>query len=141
MNLGIIVPHLGVSQKAYESINLANKIENSILFFEQLVSPSIPINCPTMCVNELMNFRGVLISTNIESTLMARKLTNPKLVKLIFYVWDLEWLRPNKQNYIYNYKAYNIPDILMCRPGHADPIYNYCNRKPLEREFKDVKPA
>ena len=139
MNLGIIVPHFGASQITYESVKLANNTQDTILFFEQLISSAMPINCPTMCVNELMNFRGVLISSNIENTLMAHKLINPKWVKLIFYVWDLEWLRPNKNNYLYNFKAYNTPDVLMCRQEHVAPITNYCNRQPIMREFQDVK--
>ena len=86
---GIIVPHLGASQIAYESIRLGNQ-GDTVLFFEQLTNPAIPVNCPSMCVNELMNFRRTLISSNIENTIMARKLTNPKWVNIIFYVWDLE---------------------------------------------------
>jgi hypothetical protein len=138
MSLGIIVPHLGPSQIAYEAIKLAQE-HDSIIFFEQLVAPVVPPGVPTMCVNELMNFRGTLISSNITNTLMAHKLINKNWAKLIFYVWDLEWLRRNKNNYMYNYQAYNIPEVLMCRASHADPLYNYCNRKPVISEFRDVK--
>lgn len=138
-NLGIILPHLGSSQAAYEAIKLANKVENAVIFFEQLMSPCLPINCATMCVNELMSFKGLLITTSISNTMLAHNLTNRNQVQLLFYVWDLEWLRPNKQNYLYNIQAYSVPDFLVARSEeHIGPITNYCNRKPVFKEFEQV---
>ena len=139
MNIGIVVPHLGLSQISFSAISFANKENNAVLFFEQLITPCIPIKCATMCVNELMSFRGSLITTTIESTLMANELINKNVADHIFYVWDLEWLRPNKNNYLYNLKAYNCADKLIARSEeHADPIRNYCNRQPLVRKFEQV---
>lgn len=138
-NIGIVIPHFGASQITYETIKLANNTPDSIIFFENLVSPVNNINCPTLCINELMSFQGTLVTSNIENTRMAHKLINPKKVKLIFYIWDLEWLRPNKQDYLYNLQTYYMPNVLMCREDHVAPVTNYCNRQPIIREFKDVK--
>jgi hypothetical protein len=139
ISLGFVVPHLGSSQVTYEAIKLANSLENSIIFFEQLIPPCIPIQCATMCITEAMNFGGTLVTTNIENTRMANKIVNRNRCKLIFYVWDLEWLRPNKQNYLYNYEAYHMPDMLVARSEeHIGPITNYCNRQPIQKDFSQV---
>jgi hypothetical protein len=138
-NLGIVVPHLGASQAAYEAIQLANSHDNVVLFFEQLVTPCMPVQSATMCVNELMSFRGTLVTTNIENMRMAHKLVNLNTTRLIFYVWDLEWLRPNKNNYIYNVETYHMPHVLLARhEEHVGPIFNYCNRQPIAKEFQQV---
>ena len=138
-SFGIVVPHLGASQISCEAIKLANKIENSVLFFEQLVAPSIPIKCSTMCVTEMMNFSGTLVTTNIENTRMANKIANRNGIKLIFYVWDLEWLRPGKQNYLYNIETYHMPNELVVRnEDHIGPLQNYCNRQPIFKDFQQV---
>lgn len=138
-NFGIVVPHLGSSQVTYEAIELVNSVPDSILFFEQLVPPCIRVDCATMCITELMNFGGTLVTTNVENTRMANRIANRKKVKLIFYVWDLEWLRPGKQVYSYNYEAYNMPDVLVARhEEHVGPITNYCNRQPIVKKFSQV---
>ena len=139
MNTGIVIPHLGSAQMSFEAINLVNKLDNAVLFFEQLVAPCIEPKCATMCVNELMSFRGTLITTNISNTIMASKLINKSVVKHIFYVWDLEWLRPNKNNFLYNLQAYKAPQILVARSQeHVNPIANYCNRIPIVKSFEEV---
>lgn len=138
-NLGIIIPHLGASQVVYEAIKLANSASDSILFFEQLTPPCVPIKCATMCITETMNFRGTLVTTNIENTRMANRIANRNAVKLIFYVWDLEWLRPQSQTYTYNYETYHMPDVLVVRDEeHVGPLFNYCNRKPIVKDFCQV---
>ena len=139
ISFGFVVPHLGSSQVTYEAIKLANALENSIIFFEQLIPPCIPVKCATMCITEVMNFSGTLVTTNIENTRMANKIVNRNRCKLIFYVWDLEWLRPGRQNYLYNQEAYFMPDVLVARSEeHIGPITNYCNRQPIQRDFSQV---
>jgi hypothetical protein len=139
ISFGFVVPHLGSSQVTYEAIKLANSIQNSVIFFEQLIPPCTPVGCATMCITELMNFKGTLITTSIENTRMANKLVNRNDCKMIFYVWDLEWLRPGQQNYLYNYEAYQMPNVLVARSEeHVGPISNYCNRQPIYKEFSQV---
>ena len=138
-NLGIVVQHLGSSQISYEAIKLVNSVNNAVIFFEQLIAPCVPIRCATMCITEMTSFRGILITTNIENTLMVSQIVNRNQVKLMFYVWDLEWLRPNKNNYLYNIKAYNTPEVLIARSKeHVGPLTNYCNRQPIIRNFQQV---
>ena len=50
--------------------------------------------------------------------------------KIIFYVWDLEWIRPGKNIYLYNYGAFQRANKVIARSqAHAKAIENYSNRK------------
>ena len=136
MNIGIVIPHLGSSQTAFYALKEINRLveqkyeHDLVIFFEQLVSPLIQPQCATMCINELMSFRGILITTNIDNTTMAIARNSNSNNKLIFFVWDLEWMRPNKNIYLYNYKAFNSVHQLIARSqNHALAIENYSNRK------------
>lgn len=138
-NVGVVVPHLGSSQIAYETIKLVNSVSDAVVFFEQLVSAYTPVKCATMCATEMAAFGGTLVTSNLNNTIMAHKMINRHKVKLIFYVWDLEWLRPNKQHYLHNVQAYHLPDILVVRnQEHVGPLANYCNRQPIVKDFQQV---
>jgi len=132
-NIGIVVPHLGSSQIGFTAIKAIEKIEdNKVIFFENLVPSICSLNCAKLCVNELTHFHGTLITTNIDNTILGLNLCNRKKTKVIFYVWDLEWLRKGKNNYLYNLQAYKDANVLIARSiEHAGPIENYSNRKPL----------
>ncbi len=136
--IGIVVPHLGSSQIAYETIKLTSKLNNCIIFFEQLVEPCFKIDCAVMCINEMVGFTGILITSNINNTIMSDRLINRTKSKLYFYVWDLEWLRPTHKDFLYNRKAYTIPDKLISHKEHIGPIRNYCNRTPDTKDFQRV---
>ena len=141
MSIGVLLPHLGASQASFLAIQEISKLkEDSVLFFEELSSPCLPVRCATICINELMSFSGTLITTNIRNTMTAASLVNRKQVKLIFYVWDLEWLRPGKNDYLYNLQAYNDVDVLIARhTEHIAPIKNYSNREPIMIEDFDLE--
>ena len=147
MNIGIVVPHLGASQIAFYAIQEINKLiasgyeRDTILFFEQLVPQILQPQCATMCINELMSFKGTLITTTLDNTTMAVALNTRKDNQIIFYVWDLEWMRPGKNIYLYNYNAFHKADKLIARSqNHAKAIENYCNR-PVNKvlETFDIK--
>lgn len=144
MNIGAVVQHLGKSQITYNIVREINKISNyyynTVIFFEQLVNSHFPAQCATMCVNELVNYHGILITSNLYNTKLAISLTNPNTTKVIFYVWDLEWLRPNQNNYLYNFEIYNKAPILIARSRyHAKAITNYANRTPIVMENFSLK--
>lgn len=133
--LGIVIPHLGVSQTAFYVINETNKFIKSthtdcVLFYESVVLPCIKPLCSTLCVNGIVNFNGVLITTTIDTTIMATKINN--VSKIIFYLWDVEWLRIGNQNFLYNLQAYRSNVELICRTkDHIDLVKNYCNRQDV----------
>ena len=135
MNIGIVVPHLGSSQISFYAIKEINKLvqqnypDDLVLFFEQIINPVIQPQCATMCINELMSFKGILITTTIDNTIMSIARNTRKNNRIIFFVWDLEWTRPNKNIYLYNYRAFNESDKIVARSeNHARAIENYCNR-------------
>ena len=134
MNTGIIIPDMGASQLGYMALNQANLLaqqnESCFIFFENTKLPCVRPLVSCMNISELHTFNGTLISTSIDTTLYAiNSITN---TRKIFYVWDLEWLRPNKNNFLYNMQAFRNEQVeIMCRSErHAKLIENYCNRKP-----------
>lgn len=132
-SVGLVLPHLGVSQISYYALNEFEKHKelNRVIFFENLLSSMVIPSCATMCVNQLPNFSGTLVTSTIENTLLALNLCNPKITKIIFYIWDLEWLRRGKNNYLYNLPAYQKSHSIISRSKyHVGPIKNYCGREP-----------
>ena len=85
-----------------------------------------------MAASEVWNFGGVLISTDINTTLTLKKCFAPK--KKIFYVWDLEWMR-NRMGQTKSFEvliqAFSDEKIeLVARSkDHAKAIENLSNRK------------
>jgi hypothetical protein len=137
MNIGIVVPHIGSSQISFYAIKEIHKLAHQgyehdlVLFFEQLTPPLLQPQCATMCVNELMSFKGILITTNIENTIMTLSRNSRSNNQIIFYVWDLDWMRPGKNNFLYNYRAFSESTKVIARSQkHALAIENYSNRSP-----------
>jgi hypothetical protein len=102
-----------------------------VVFFYQQVSPT-PLKpfCATMNISEIWSFDGTLIATDINSASVVNKVVSP--AKKIFYVWDLEWMRPyHQQNYLYNLSIFRSPYLkLVARSeDHVKLIEHYCNRK------------
>ena len=147
MNIGIVTPHLGLSQIGFYAISEVNRLvrdgykDDLTLFFEQMTTPVVQPQCGIMCINELMSFKGTLITTTLSNTAMTLARNSRSENKVIFYVWDLEWLRPNQNNYLHNFQIFNLVDRLIVRSeGHAQAIENYCSRKPhLISPFFDIK--
>jgi hypothetical protein len=136
MNIGIVVPHLGSSQISFYAIKEVNRIINAgypddiTLFFEHLIPSIIPPKCAVMCVNEIMSFKGTLITTTLDTTLMSLARNTRQNNRIIFYVWDLEWTRFNHGDYLANYDIFHKAHKLVARSAnHARAIENYCNRK------------
>lgn len=136
MNIGLLVPDLGTSQLAYMAINQVNlastvdKDNSYYLFYENATMPCVNPLVACMNISELHTFKGVLISTSIDLTLASlNAVTN---TRKLFYVWDLEWLRPNKNNFLYNMQAFRNEqvEILSRSNSHARAVENYCNRTP-----------
>lgn len=55
-------------------------------------------------ITELNSFDGLIITTDIDTTMFAKNLVRQNDV--LFYVWDLEWLRAGNKNYFRNISAY-----------------------------------
>jgi hypothetical protein len=136
MNIGVVIPHLGQSQIGFSAIKAINKIaldgyqHDLVLFFEQFTMPVIQPQCAAMCINELVSFKGTFITSTLNNTSMVLARNSRKKNKVVFYVWDIEWMRPGMNNYLYNYGVFNgVTKIIARSPEHARAIENYCNRK------------
>lgn len=134
-NIGIILPDLSFSQMGYECIKSVNRLllqsnqYDITLFYEQISNLAMKPLCGVMNLSELWSFNGTVISTTIDNTIMSLKAINKS--KKIFYVYNLEWLKPHKQNYMYNIQAYRSPNITLAarNSDHAKAIQDYCGRK------------
>jgi hypothetical protein len=77
-----------------------------------------------------MSFKGTIITTTLDTTLMTLARNTRKDNRVVFYVWDLEWMRPQKNNYQYNQNIfYRVHKIVSRSTNHAKAIENYANRK------------
>jgi hypothetical protein len=77
-----------------------------------------------------MSFKGTIITTTLDTTTLALARNTRKDNQIIFYVWDLEWTRPQNNDYLSNYHIFNTAHKLVARSAnHAKAIENYCNRK------------
>lgn len=140
MNIGLVVPHLGLSQIGFYSIKAINRLINigykddAAIFFEQIAMPILQPLCGTMCINELMSFKGTLITSTIDNTAMSLARNSRKNNKIILYLWDLEWMR-GKSDYRYNYSVLNSVDQIFVRSQeHGRAIENYVGKPPMVLE-------
>lgn len=142
-NIGILLSHLGPSQLSFYVCSQINQLANLkkeydfSLFFDNLVPPCIQPNCAVFNGNEIWGYEGVLVATTMDHAILLSKAVNK--AKNFFYVWDLEWLRRNKNNFMYNMQAFRHPDVeLIARSNdHKKAIENYCNR-PVKHVIPDI---
>jgi|TARA_B100001113_G_C21044582_1_gene593930 hypothetical protein len=135
--IGFLVNDLSASQLSFFLIKNLNDYKQkedleAVLFFENSSSLAIKPNVPLMAINEIWNFDGVLISTDVNTTLSLKKCFAP--AKKIFYVWDLEWMRNiagRTKEFESVVQAFNDESIqLIARSeDHAKAIENISNRK------------
>lgn len=131
--MGFLLPHLGSSQAAFCTINTANIMFGQTdvditIFYKELFQPCSKPLCATMNATEIWSFNGILVSTDIDTTIMSLNAISP--ARRLFYVWDLEWMRRAKHDFMYNMRAFRDPRVeLIARShSHAYVIDNYANR-------------
>jgi hypothetical protein len=131
LKLGIFLDDMNVSERNYCFITQLNQVNcDTRIFYRNLTQPCIELKCSIMPSSEVYAFNnGVLITTNIETTIIAAKA--PISSKIIFYVDDIEWMRNRKYDYFHNLQAYSNKYVtLISKSQHyADCLYNYCNRQ------------
>lgn len=142
LNLGIILDHLGPSQLAYYTLMQANQGIDDYEFFlfaENIQPLCLPPKVACMDVAEIYGLRGLLIATSLSGAerLIQLNDTFPR----IFYIWDLEWLRPNNNNFLHNINIYRHPKLkLVARSNdHALEIANYTNIQPHVIEHFNIQ--
>ena len=131
--LGIIISSLDNNQLAFFSILNANlliqKEIDCVLFFENTSRPVIKPNVSIMNSSEVWDFCGDVIATTLRSAACLPKLIRAR--RRIFYLWDLEFLRPYGRNYIPNMELLRNPKIELAArsESHKRAIENYCNKQ------------
>lgn len=140
--VGIIVPGLYNHQLFFEAAQNAKYIDANldlIIFYEDLSPVSFRPPCAFMPTTEILNFNGLLISTTLTNTLLSIKAIN--MAKKVFYIWDLEWIRNNK-NYLHNISIYQNPEIqcITRSQEYANELNNYANIQPKvsKLDIKDI---
>lgn len=131
MQIGIVLPHLGPSQAAYYAVQAINKNIDKhefILFYENIMPVCLKPLCPIMNSTEIWSFNGLLITTNMSSTISALKGINNS--KILYYLWDLSFMR-GKSDFITNSGVMNSDKIQLAArsKSHQKVIQNYCNRE------------
>jgi len=133
-NLNILVSELGPSQMNYFLIRNVNHFHannpnsNIQVFTENLSRFCLQPHFGVMNVSEAWGQSGPFIATNIST---ASKLTTyPLSKKKFFYIWDLEWLRPQYRVYDMYSPFYLDPTLeLICRSEeHKKLTENAFNR-------------
>lgn len=133
MNVGIILNNLESSQLNFLALNQVPMIGSAghspFLFYESISVPCMVPKTACMNISQAYRFDGTLIATNLNQISLISNFLNSG--EVIYYVWDLEWLR-NKQSFLRNVSALrNDKIVLIARSeDHAKAIENYCNRKP-----------
>jgi hypothetical protein len=124
MKIGILVDNLSASQKAFAILSNPNRC---YIFCRDISPTCIDSNRMISCWHDAYSFDGKILSTSLESTRFA--LTLP-VSEVYYYVWDLEWLRPFKNNYIDNLNIIHDPKVkLIARSeSHKKAIELYSNK-------------
>lgn len=133
LNIGLILPDLSMSQLAFMAINQANLFHGNTdiactLFYCDANQPCVEPKVPIMNITEIHGFHGLLISTDIDSTLASIRAASK--ATRVFYVWDLEWIRRGKNNFQYNMQAFRHPKVHIATRSeeHARAVSQYANR-------------
>lgn len=134
-NLNILTSDLGPSQMNYFLIRNVNHFhgnhldKNIQVFTENLSRFCLKPHFGVMNVSEAWGQGGPFISTNISTT--SKLVTYPLTSKKFFYIWDLEWLRP--QYRIYDmYSPFYLDkgiELISRSKEHKDLIENAFNRE------------
>lgn len=144
MKLGLAVNNLGPSQLTYYLVKNANAAlaANPTLdiaaFFETPVAPALAANFATMPMYEAWGYDGVLIATTFETARKSQACMSP--AARLFYVWDLEWVRPHaRRSYREWASVYRDLSLsLLVRSEEHARVVERCWNRPVLAVVDDV---
>jgi hypothetical protein len=131
--IGFVLRDLGPSQLAYALIRELNAASgcDPYVFWEEPRRPCVTPRFACMPVVDAWSFDGPLVATTLSTANKVRAIpaASPKL----FYVWDLEWVRPQRKHWLQFQPVYGDPALtLVARDeSHRDAIESAWNRKVL----------
>lgn len=101
-NLAILIDRPGHSQKFLSLASALNQLPsniNAVVFYCEPGPVPFKIHFPMMDMMYAYNFEGIIISTDIYTTLVMNNLLCP--IDKYYYVWDLEYI----------YEPHTIPTL------------------------------
>lgn len=133
--VGIILNSLASSELAFFSVNSLNRFvvndvsHDAVIFISEIAKPCLKPLFSIQNMVDMWSFEGTLIGTNINDGKFM--INAPIRATKILYMYDLEWLRRGKNNFLYNIDVMRNPKLkLVARTQeHANLIENYCNRQ------------
>jgi hypothetical protein len=95
MNINFLVDDLRASQVAFTLIEAANQIVDQnlasvLIFYNQLQTPCLKCNTPTLHSVESWAQPGIFISTSLKTA--QQLISLPGATHKYFYVWDMSWV-------------------------------------------------
>jgi hypothetical protein len=137
IKIGLMLDNIGPNQLAHYLIQTGNSFleKNSqradlVAFTQQTIHPIATPNFATMNISEAYDYNGFLVATNLQTAIKMLKC--PGTRRKFFYVWDLEWTRPQNKNFAILKEIYNNPKIeLISRSANHDKLIELCWRKPI----------
>jgi len=142
MKVSFVVNNLGASQLSHEIIEFGNKITQDdgiplLVFFDQMHRHPQQILFSTMNIVEAYNYGGLFITTSVDIT--QRTLSFPCSKKVLFYIWDLEWIR-SQQPYAYWAEIYRNPNLkLIARNAEYAGVISTSFNTPVHYVCQDFK--
>jgi hypothetical protein len=136
MNIGVILNDLTASQLSYFVVKNFNDYldkhpkSHIICFYQEISQHSLPANFACMEISEIWGFEGPIIATTFES---AEKLLGcATCPRPVFYLWDLEWLRTERDFASWRKVfADERMDIIVRSQSHKQIFEECWNRKVL----------
>jgi len=135
MKIGVCINHLGISQLAYHFINNVNIFlhgnhkDDVVCFYETLAPPCVHANFACMPTQEAFSYDGVIMPTSLPLLSKSLKFLAPQ--KIIYYMWDLEWMRIQHKQFDFLQQIYSNTryDIICRSKDHADALMDVWGRK------------
>src|SRR5207302_338668 len=97
MKIGVAVRDLGPSQLNYSLVRQANALLavnptlDLTVFYEHHVRPCLPLAFASMLIQEMWSYDGPVVATTLSTAEKALRCPGPP--RVLFYQWDLDWLR------------------------------------------------
>lgn len=152
--LGFSINNFGSSELAFQFIKNGNILVaedpnvDLVGFYEDMALPCVDANFPIIPLSYAYRFEGPMILTSLN--IAEKSLDMPYLTDRMFYIWDLDWIRPWKKScWRSSYELYNNPafrrstrcedyakvikSVCEC---DVDLIVEDCDLKKLSEELK-----
>jgi hypothetical protein len=135
--MGFMLDNIGPNQLAHGLINSGNRFlekngqrSDIVLFIQNIIHPVQVPNFAHMNISESYDYNGNLVATSLNTAVKLLKCVGTR--KRFFYVWDLEWTRPQNKNFAVINQIYNNPLVELIARSHThSDLIELCWKKPI----------